>query len=219
MNTNANTPADVDLNKIERAVWMRCYEDGLMEIFLGLMLMMMGSGSVFMESYGMSERNAIILLLVMATAAFVLFYVGKRLVTFPRIGRVKFGPKGKARVTKTAIILSVSAVVGLLAFVLATMLHSGSLTNLNPDLVIPLIYVVNALVVFGLWAWIAGIPRFFLIGILFALPLPLLVGLRELTGFRIGYSAFAIPGAIVLLMGVVILVQFVRKYPPLREGG
>ena len=106
MSTNANAPADVDLSKIERAVWMRCYEDGLMEIFLGLMLLLMGSGSVFIETYGMSERGAILLLLVMATATFVLFYVGKRLVTFPRIGRVKFGPKGKARMKKTTIMPS-----------------------------------------------------------------------------------------------------------------
>mgnify|MGYP001813504092 CR=1 FL=1 len=218
MSTNANTPADVDLNKIERAVWMRCYEDGLMEIFLGLMLLLMGSGSVFIETYGMSERSAIILLLVMATATFVLFYVGKRIVTFPRIGRVKFGPKGKARVRKTTIILSGSALVGLLAFILATMLHSGSITNLNPDLVLPLIWVINSVVVFGLWAWVAGIPRFFLIGILFALPLPLLIGLKELANFRIGYGAFGLPGLIVLLMGVVILARFIRKYPPLKEG-
>jgi hypothetical protein len=218
MSTNANTPADVDLNKIERAVWMRCYEDGLMEIFLGLMLLMMGSGSVFMEAYGMSEMGAIILLLVMATAAIVLFYVGKRLVTFPRIGRVKFGPKGKARLKKTTIIMSGSAVVGLLVFVLATMLHSGSITNLNPDLVLPLIWVINVVVVFGLWARVAGLPRFFLIGFLFALPLPLLIGLKELANVRIGYGAFAVPGLIVVLMGVVTLARFIRNYPPLKEG-
>lgn len=219
MITNANPPADVDLNKIERAVWMRCYEDGLMEIFLGLMLLLMGSGSVFMEAYGMSERGAILLLLVMALAAFVLFYAGKRFVTFPRIGRVKFGPKGKTRIKRTTIIMSGSALVGLLAFVLATMLHSGSITSLNPDLVLPLIWVINSVVVFGLWAWVAGIPRFFLIGILFALPLPLLIGLKELADVRIGYGAFAIPGLLVTLMGVVILARFVRKYPPLKEGG
>jgi hypothetical protein len=206
MSTNANTPADVDLNKIERAVWMRCYEDGLMEIFLGLMLLLMGSGSVFIETYGMSERSAIILLLVMATATFVLFYVGKRIVTFPRIGRVKFGPKGKARVRKTTIILSGSALVGLLAFILATMLHSGSITNLNPDLVLPLFWVINSVVVCGLWAGGAGIARFFLIG------------LKELANVRIGYEAFGLPGLIVLLMGVVILARFIRKYPPLKEG-
>jgi hypothetical protein len=215
---NADTPAEVDLNQIERAVWMRCYEDGLMEIFLGLMLLLMGSGSVFLETFGMSEMSTILILLAMAAAAFVLFYLGKRIVTFPRIGRVKFGPKGKARVKKTTIIMSGSALVGLLAFVLATMLHSGRITNLSPDLILPLIWVINSVVVFGLWAWVAGIPRFFFIGILFALPLPLIIGLKELANVRIGYGAFAIPGSIVLLMGVVILARFIMKYPPLKEG-
>lgn len=62
-----------------------------------------------------------------------------------------------------------------------------------------------------------GLMDVFLVGVLFALPLPLAIGFKELAGIRIGYTSFAVPGALIILMGFIVLSRFLRKYPPLRE--
>ncbi|MCK5650394.1 MAG: hypothetical protein KAJ42_03410 [Gemmatimonadetes bacterium] len=221
-NTGANTGAgnsiaNPDLKKLERAVWIRCYEDGLIDVFLGILLLLMGSGHILTESYGMSERDCIVAMVILQIVAVVAIVVAKRILTYPRIGRVKFGPKGKSRYTKTVILLTGSAVVGLVAFLVAMASRSGGLGGLNADVLLPVIYVLNMVLVFGLFAWISGVTRFFLVGVLFALPLPLAIGFKELAGIRIGYTSFAVPGALIILMGFVVLSRFLRKYPPLRE--
>ena len=209
---------NVDLKEIERAVWMRCYEDGLMDTFLGLMLLLMGSGFIFVDVYGMGPAGALVAMSVMGAVAMAAFYAAKRLITYPRIGRVEFGPKGRSRQKKTAIVFSASVIVGIAAFVMAMITYSGGLGAVNAAIVLPVIYILNMVVVFGMWAWISEVPRFYLVGVLFALPLPLIIGLDELAGIRIGYLSFAIPGTIILLMGLVILIRFLRRYPPLQEG-
>ncbi len=104
---------NVDLRDIERAVWMRCYEDGLVDVFLGLMLLLMGSGFIFVDAYGMGPVGALMAMSVMAAVAMAAFYSAKRLITYPRIGRVEFSPKGKSRQKKTAIVFSASVIVGM----------------------------------------------------------------------------------------------------------
>ena len=109
------------------------------------------------------------------------------------------------------------ALVGLVAFLLAMASRSGGLGSLDFDVVMPIIWVLNMVVVFGLFALITGVARFFIMGILYALPLPLIIGFRELADIRIGYWSFAVPGALVVLMGIWVLVRFLKEYPPLTE--
>lgn len=212
-----NSIANPDLKKLERAVWMRCYEDGLIDIFLGVLLLLMGSGHILMETYGMSEKDSIVIMVILQVVAIVALVVAKRILTYPRIGRVKFGPKGRSRYNRTVILLIGSVVVGLVAFLLAMASRSGGLGGVNADVLLPVIYVLNMVVVFGLFALISGVTRFFLVGVLFALPLPLAIGFKELAGIRIGYTSFAVPGATIILMGIIVLIRFLRRYPPLRE--
>lgn len=210
--------ANIDLDKLERSVWIRFHQDGLIDVFLGVLLLLMGSGHIFMETYGMSERDSIVIMVILQIIAVGALVTAKRLLTYPRIGRVKFGPKARSRHTKTVIVLSGSAVVGLVLFVLAASSRSGGIGALNTDVLMPVIYVLNMVVVFGMFAWISGVTRFYLVGVAYAVPLPLAIGLKELAGIRIGYFSFAIPGALICLMGIVVLIRFLRQYPPLQEG-
>ena len=208
----------LDLKNLERKVWLRYYQDGLMDIFLGVMLLLMGSGHITMDRFGMTETGSIITMVILQVVAIAAWMAAKRFFTYPRIGQVKFGSKGKARQKKWIIVLVGSALVGLIAFVLAMASQSGGLGGLNTNVLLPVMYVVNMVVVFGALGWISDIPRFYLIGVLFALPLPLNIAFRELAEIRIGYTSFAIPGGLICLMGLVVLIRFLRKYPRLQGG-
>ncbi len=74
----------------------------------------------------------------------------------------------------------------------------------------PAIWAVNMLVLFGLGAYFLDYNRLYLIGVLYALPVPVDFWLRELAGVRLGFIVFAVPAAVILIMGLVVFIRFLR---------
>jgi hypothetical protein len=161
------------------------------------------------------ESSLMIVYLLLLGAAMVFLWVGKRFITLPRVGRVRFGPKGKSRIGKAVILMTISALVGLLAFVIAALSAKGSLPRSFPtDLLIPAIWVGNMIIVFSLAAYFLRFNRLYLIGALFAIAVPLDIILRELTRRDLTVVAFGVPAIAVIIMGIFVLSRFLRKYPP-----
>jgi ABC-type glycerol-3-phosphate transport system permease component len=76
----------------------------------------------------------------------------------------------------------------------------------------PAIYALNVLAVFGLAAYLFQFERLYLIAVLFALPVPVDALVRAWLGIRLGFWAFAVPALIILAMGVILLMRFLRDY-------
>ena len=67
------------------------------------------------------------------------------------MGRVKFGPKGETRKRKTRLLLFASVAFRLVVFLLTAAVYRGYFGQGLPwDVVFPLIYALNMLVVGGL---------------------------------------------------------------------
>ena len=87
---------------------------------------------------------------------YIIFYGGKKYITIPRIGNVKFGPKRKTKKNKVGIILAISGIFGLAAILLT----QTDLIPYNIDTSIwGIIFVINALIVFSLMAYYLDFPR------------------------------------------------------------
>ncbi len=208
----------IDLKKIERKVWTSFFEDGIWDLYLGMLLGAMAFGA-FLTDIGVPESKQMIVYLVLLGVAMLFLLAGKHYITAPRIGHVVYGPKGKARKTKTVIILAVSVLVGLVAFVVAALSAKGNLPQSLPvELLLPGIWVGNMLIVFGLAAYFLHFTRLYLIGALFAIAVPLDIVLRELTHRDLTVVAFGVPAIVILTMGIFVLVHFLRKYPVTAEG-
>jgi hypothetical protein len=84
------------------------------------------------------------------------------------------------------------------------------------------IWPVQTIVVFGLAAYFLDIPRFYLYGVLYGLPLPFGVALAqntELSGLGSMAITYIVPVGIMVLTGVVLFIRFLRAYPkPDRAG-
>ena len=144
----------------------------------------------------------------------LLLWAGKKFITLPRLGRVKFGAKGKSRRKKARLLLFASVVFGFIVFFFASMVYSGGISQDLPwELIFPVIYALNMLVVFGLGAYFLDYTRLYFIAVLFALPVPVEFLLRKFTGIDLDFWHFAIPAAIIVGMGLVYLVRFMRAYP------
>jgi hypothetical protein len=208
------TVQNIDLKQLERKVWTSFFEDGIWDIYLGLLLFAMGIGAIISD-IGISHTVTMIIYVLIVGTAFLFLLLGKRYITRPRIGHVDFGPKGKARKRKTRIVFTISVLVGLIAFVVAVLSAKGSLSqSLRTDLLLPAIWVGNMIIVFSLAAYFLHFNRLYLIGVMFAIAVPLDILLTALTRQDLTFLAFALPAMVILIMGSIVLSRFLRRYPP-----
>ena len=203
----------VDIEKIEKRTVQSFYEDGLVEIAVGLIFVLL-SAYFFSQTIipKASSINAIltglfIIVLVSSNflgSRFVRFF--KRRIAYPRTGYVAFkkkeqSPKRRAAAAIAAGLIgaSVAALYGL----------SSSTKALMPAL-------------FGLLLGIAvffiahriGLVRFYVLSAISAVigVAVAVAGVEEMRGIFFYYVFF---GASVLVSGVVTLVLYVRRFPRL----
>ena len=90
---------DVDLKEIERRALTAYHEDGLLDIFIGGYLLFFG----FLTFTEFEYRP--ILISIMAPLGTMFYHEVKKLVTYPRLGFMKFTKERRARVARDTIIV------------------------------------------------------------------------------------------------------------------
>jgi hypothetical protein len=211
----------LSLKELERKAFRSTFQDGLWDVFLGLLLLNMGGGTLLGGS-GIPPFWSMVGLTAFAAVVLILFWVGKKYVTAPRIGLVEFGPQRKSKLRRVRVVLFLSVLMGLLMFLWGLGAWSGRLPYLLGELPIPAyVWAVQCVVVFGVAAYFMDVTHFYLYGVLYALPFPLGILLArntDLTGALSMAITFGAAGGILVLIGVVLFVRFLRRYP-LPAGG
>jgi len=207
---------NINLKELERKAWTSYFQDGLWDIYLGLLLLAMAIQAL-LSDVGFSESLGITILIGVEVLAVLVLWVGKKIITVPRMGRVKFGPKRKAKLSWVVVILFISVLVGAGVFLVASAMRGNRPGWLNAAFFAPAAWVVNAIVVFSLGAYFLDFNRLYLIGVLYALAVPLDILFRELTDIDLSFIAFGAPAMVILITGLVVLVRFLRDYPLLPE--
>lgn len=205
---------DVDLKQIERKAWTSYFHDGLWDIFIGVLVAAWAVGPL-LGDLGLSDIWSGVIFLPFVAVACAIFWTGKRFVTRPRMGLVRFGPKRKARLTKIGLVTSALLTVGLVVGIVASMSSTTS------GWVYPAALSAVLLVGFSVGAYFLDFPRLYLYGALLALCLPVGEVLFRYAGVaHHGWPAtFGVSAAVMLLIGVTLFARFVRKYPVPVQGG
>ena len=207
---------NINLKELERKAWRSFFQDGLWDVYLGLMLMAMAVGALISDVGGSKGLQYMVYFILLALAMLGL-WAGKRFVTVPRLGRVKFGPKGKARRKRVMTLLVFSVGVGAVLFVLTWLFTKGNFQGLPLRHIVPVVWIANALIVFGLGAYFLEFERLYLVGLMYALAVPLDEALTALLHLDLTFLAFGLPAAVILVTGLVVFVRFLRAYPLPRE--
>jgi hypothetical protein len=202
---------DISLKEIERKAYRSTFQDGILEISMGLLLLGFGLAPV-LENIGIPRPLNI--LLVVVIPLLTLRY-GKKWVTVPRIGFVKFGPQRivrKKRLRVFAIILFVITVVQLI-LTLTGAFPPDWMTGMG-QYSVPIIISLFAILVFAAFAYFRDIPRLFIIGFLFGFA----IMFSEYLYFNLkspldGLIGCGVPAIIILVLGLTQLIRFLRKYP------
>lgn len=189
---------EVNLKEIERKAWTSYFEDGLWDVFFGMLFLIGGIRSL-------TDNVWYTLLLLVAI---IMLPIGKKLITIPRLGHVKFSPARKLRQSKVIAILVISVLA-----ILALLLLPHSSLSLRGSLISPIMAVWIA-VVFGLIAYYLDFRRLFAYGFLYALSEVLWGQFGE----PIGPIVQTISGIAILLLGIAVFARFVEKYPARSEA-
>jgi hypothetical protein len=206
--------AMLDLREIERRAFRSTYQDGLWDMCWGAIVMAMAI-SMHRPEDGYGPAN-IILATVVPVVAGGLFWLGKKLITLPRMGQVRFGPARKRRGRTLAIIL------GLVVLVQAGIVGLTALGGLDPQVgaqingfladhslerlavaALGSLFVGPAMI---LIAYFSDFPRGYYIAIMMSLAVFVMILLN-----RPIYAL--IIGGLIVLPGLVLFVRFLKRYP------
>ena len=206
----------INLKELERKAWTSYFQDGLWDIYLGLLLLAMAVWAL-LSDVGFSESWGMAIYIGLEVLAILVLLAGKKMITVPRMGRVKFGPRRKAKLNWVRVVLFISILVGAGVFVAGLAVRSDRPEWLNASFFLPAAWVVNAIVVFSLGAYFLDFSRLYLIGVMYALAVPLDIVFRKLADIDLSFIAFGVPAMVILITGLGVFIRFLHDYPLLPE--
>ena len=188
------------MKDIERRVYMFYTEDGLIDLAIGLVILGFG-GLLFLDFSGFTG--------VLGLVPVGLWYLGKRVITLPRIGTIQPDKAmGKRLAGFLSTMVVIGAAVGVMAFLLAE--SPSQLSDGHPLMMFALVLSL-AISALGL---VMKVARLYFYAILVFLALSIGEGVN---GMVEGPDFFVLSvictGIIILLTGTGVLFRFLQKYP------
>ncbi len=208
---------NLDLKRLERLAFLRTFQDGLYDIYLGgLFASFAAFGFTVFPGKETETLTTVLYYLSGVVVSALLFFLGKKFITVPRIGLVKFGQKRQKRnrdlVMALAMIVTVQVFFVLLQFShllsptvrdwLAPVLGQADNNRLMVA-VVAVIFVTPGMLAI---AYFADIPHGFYHAVVMALAISLMILLDQAWWMVLG-------GVLILLPGLVQFFQFLQRYP------
>lgn len=216
-----NTP--LNLKDLERKAYRSTYQDGLWDIYQGgLTASFTAFVSVMDPSINLSTLQRFLLFMVGVGFSYLIFWGGKKWVTLPRIGQVKFGPARQRRKRTLAVVLG--SIVVIQAFIVAltvalwqnpALSRSLGLAGLPQNLETLLVAVLAVCFVgpsLSLRAYFNDFPRGYYIAAVVSTSVFCLVWFGSAVYTMVG-------GLLIILPGIVLFLRFLAEHPlPASEG-
>ena len=208
----------LNLKELERKAFRSIYQDGLWDLYFGLIVVCM-SLFIYKPASGYSPLNIILMLCSMGVA-YTLFWAGKKYITLPRMGQVQFGEQRKKRRMTMILVLSVVVLiqivfisiqmVGRASPVMGAKLNSFLQERDGMDLAVASVgslFVGPSMI---LIAYFIDFPRGYYIAIMMSLAVFLMIYLNQPL-----YPILI--GLLIILPGIYLFVRFLQKYPLRKE--
>jgi len=187
----------INLEKFEKKVWQLQFRDGSWEMMFGMMLVIFAIRTITDQVYFTG----------LIIVGLVVFILGKKFVTMPRLGKVKFGKKRVKRQQWTGLVFA-GVLIGMMTlFVLSA--DGIFLADLTYIIIVAFLVTVFAAVAYYLDYWI-----FLGIGIVFGAQEIIFQVYGDPNAAYFGIAA----GSLLLVAGIWQFTRFLKKYPkPDRE--
>lgn len=194
------------LKDLERRAYRSTFQDGLWDLFIGLILT--GAAIIPVLSQLGIQRPLNIVLSILPGA--LLFLIGKRKITIPRMGVVRFAQKRQEKRKRMRLI---SLAFVLVFITIITSIKMGVFVNIKLP---STIWIGIGFIVLPLW-FVANLLDFYrlsLYGVVFVLCWALADILNERLASPLdGLLTFGVAGSLIVLYGTTLLVQFMITLP------
>lgn len=205
----------LNLKEIEKKAFRSTYQDGLWDIYAGCLVASMAILALIPESDELPWMWLGGYILAIAIS-YLVFWAGKKYITLPRLGQVKFGEQRRRRKLTLAIILGIIVAIQVIIvlFSIAAWNNPGLVSGLgfttgDLDREKLLVSVVGALFVgpsMALVAYFNDFPRGYYIAVVLSLAVFFLIWFDQPM-----YLLAA--GALILIPGLVFFVRFLIEHP------
>ena len=183
----------INLKELEKKAWIKYFEDGLWDLFFGILLLTTVIRTI---------TDNVWFTFLMFTGVFIMI-AGKRYITVPRIGLVKFGPEREMKRIKLIGIIGLAVIITFILFI------AGNSIIKPPAIIFSFIIATLVAVIFGALAYYLEYLRLAIYGILFAFG----EILWSLFGESIGLMAMLVFGSIIFIIGLFTLYRFIQENP------
>jgi hypothetical protein len=201
---------ETSVREIEKKTYMSYHQDGLIDIFVGIYVLLFGLGILLMTTTDLSTW--FVIPAIFPAIMIPVWISAKKRITMQRIGYVKFRSRGAKRLMAVLLGLMVFG-LGAFAVLAFASRQSWALTLRNLMISNGMIIIgIGAATISSLFAYTMGLKRLYAYG-LFALVL-LITG--YFTAIPLEYLLVTI-GLVIIINGFVLLSRFIRKYP-LTQG-
>ncbi|KYK28514.1 hypothetical protein AYK20_01065 [Thermoplasmatales archaeon SG8-52-1] len=195
----------IDLKKVEKQTYRFTFTDGLYDLTYGSLLIFIAIAPILRE---ILYPSYIIFLILPAPLILIL---GKRFITIPRIGIVKFNQNRTKSRNKIGFLIAILFPITVMMVVLT---YLGLYNIKVGGYIVPVGAGVFALVLLSVIAYILDYPHFYLYAVSIGLGLPLAALLKPIFGEPLHYLiSFGISGTLILIYGIITLIKFIKKYP------
>jgi hypothetical protein len=196
----------MNLREVEKKTYMSYHQDGLIDIFVGVYVLLFALGILLST---VTDFSTWFVVPAIFPAIMVPVWVSaKKRITMPRIGYVKIGSRGANMLMAIFLGLMVAGLGTFMVFSFASS-QGWALTLRNLIISNSLIIIgVSSAAMSSLFAYTMGLKRLHAYGLL-ALAL-FFTG--HFVTIPFGYFLLTI-GLVIIISGFVLLLRFIRKYP------
>ena len=199
----------IDLKKIEKQTYQFTFTDGIYDMAYGSLILFIAIAPILRE---ILYPSYIIFLVLPAPLILIL---GKRFITVPRIGIVKFN---QSRTKSRKIIGLLIAILVPITVIMVVLTYLGVYNIKVGGYIVPVGAGLFALILLSIIAYIMDYPHFYLYAVSIGLGIPLATLLKPIFGDPLHYLiSFGISGTLILLYGIITLIKFIKKYPIPQE--
>ncbi len=199
---------NISLKEAERKAFRMTFQDGLWDIFLGLVILQFALVPLLNDLGWGDFWSSMVMLPGYLLAIWGVRFL-KRTVTTPRVGLVTYRSERKSKIQKLTLITTGTLLLGL---VFGLLLFVGDDFS---EWFFPAVFSIVAMAAFGGAAYYLDYPRLIVYGIFTALS-PLVGQALYLNwgamhhGFPI---TFGFSGSVMIIIGIWHFVRFLREYP------
>ncbi len=196
----------MSLREVEKRTYMSYHQDGLIDIFVGVYVLLFGLGILLMTVTDFSTW--FVIPAIFPAVMVPIWMSAKKRITMPRIGYVNLGSRGGTKLMAIFLGLMVAGLGTFMAFSFSSS-QAWALTLKN-------LIISNSMIIIGiaaasissLFAYTMGLKRLYAYG--------LLTLVLFFTGhfITVPFEYFLLTiGLVIIVTGFVLLLRFIRKYP------